>query len=150
MFSYRVQLVQILYLPGSWGGKNELAQCGARRSALCQRCLKEIKAVTPDQMQVLEILGKRYQSGHRMPIRMSKTTGFPGRNAFSPKRGGGGGGSKMQNLQEKRGSKRSEAVSLMRVLVRIVRVWARLGSFSSNPCSKAVQNDHVSAHCLAS
>src|SRR5262249_55044328 len=59
--------------------------------------------------------------------------------------GGGGRGSKMQNSREKRGSKRSEAVILMRVLVGIVRVWVSLGSFSSNRCSKAVQNDHLSA-----
>ena len=30
-----------------------------------------------------------------------------------------------------------------RILVQIVRVWARLSRFSSNLCSKAVQNDHI-------
>ena len=59
------------------------------------------------------------------------------------RKGGWQGGSKMQNLQEIRGSKWSNAVSLERILVGIVRVWARLSSFSSNPCSKAVQNDHI-------
>ena len=49
----------------------------------------------------------------------------------------------MQNPREKRGSKWSNAVNLERILVEIVRVWARLSSFSSNPCSKAVQNDHI-------
>ena len=49
----------------------------------------------------------------------------------------------MQNRQEKRDSKWSKAVSLMRVLVEIVRVRARLRWFSSNPCAKAVQNDHI-------
>ena len=51
----------------------------------------------------------------------------------------------MQNLQEIRGSKWSNPVYLERILVRIVRVWAHLSSFSSNPCSKAVQNDHIKA-----
>src|SRR5690348_2894288 len=49
----------------------------------------------------------------------------------------------MQNPREIRGSKWSKAVYFERILVRIVRVWARLSSFSSNPCSKAVQNDHI-------
>ena len=48
----------------------------------------------------------------------------------------------MQNPREIRGSKWSNPVSFERILVGIVRVWARLSSFSSNPCSKAVQNDH--------
>src|SRR5690242_12479259 len=95
-------------------------------------------------MEVLEILGKRDQSGHRAPMRMSKTTGFPGRNALSPKRGGWQGGSKMQNPREKRGSKWSNPVHFERILVQIARVWAHLSWFSSNPCSKAVQNDHIS------
>ena len=34
------------------------------------------------------------------------------------------------------------AVRFERILVEIVRVWARLSAFSSNPRSKAVQNDH--------
>ena len=96
-------------------------------------------------MEVLEILGKSDQSGHRQPIRMSKTTGFPGRNAISSKRGGWQGGSKMQNPREKRGSKWSNAVHFERILVKIARVWAHLSSFSSNSCSKAVQNDHIQA-----
>ena len=70
-------------------------------------------------MEVLEILGKSNQSGHRKPIRMSKTTGFPGRNALSPKRGGWQGGSKMQNPREKRGSKWSNPVHFERILVQI-------------------------------
>jgi hypothetical protein len=45
-------------------------------------------------MEVLEILGKDDRSGHRVPIRMSKTTGFPGRRSTFPKKGGGGGGVK--------------------------------------------------------
>ena len=49
----------------------------------------------------------------------------------------------MQNLQEKRGSKWSEAVNLERILVEIGRVSAHLSAVSSNPCSKAVQNDHI-------
>ena len=49
----------------------------------------------------------------------------------------------MQNPREKRGSKWSKAVYFERILVRIVRVWAHLSSFSSNSCSKAVQNDHM-------
>ena len=49
----------------------------------------------------------------------------------------------MQDPREKRGSKWSNPVYFERILVRIVRVWARLSSFSSNPCSKAVQNDHI-------
>ena len=49
----------------------------------------------------------------------------------------------MQNSREIRGSKWSEAVYFERILVGIVRVWAHLSSFSSNPCSKAVQNDHI-------
>jgi hypothetical protein len=40
--------------------------------------LKRIKAVRGDQMEVLKILDKSDQSGHRAPIRMSKTTGFSG------------------------------------------------------------------------
>ena len=67
------------------------------------------KAVTPDQMEVLEILGKRNQSGHRTPIRMSKTTGFPGRNVLMRK-GGVAGGVKNAKFQEIRGSKWSNAV----------------------------------------
>ena len=52
-------------------------------------------------MGLLEILGKSNQSGHRMPIRMSKTKGFPGRNAHFPKKGGGGrGGQKCEILGE--------------------------------------------------
>ena len=50
----------------------------------------------------------------------------------------------MQNPREKRGSKWSNPVHFERILVRIVRVWAHLSSFSSNSCSKAVQNDHIS------
>ena len=68
------------------------------------------KAVTPDQMEVLEILGKSDQSGHRMPIRMSKTTGFPGRTRLLMRKGGWQGGSKMQNPRGKRGSKWSKPV----------------------------------------
>src|SRR4029079_13011870 len=49
----------------------------------------------------------------------------------------------MQNPREIRGSKWSKGVYFERILVRIVRVWARLSSFSSNPRSKAVQNDHI-------
>ena len=41
--------------------------------------LLEIEVVTPDHMQVLKKKGNLHQSGHRTPIRMSKTTGFPGR-----------------------------------------------------------------------
>ena len=48
----------------------------------------------------------------------------------------------MQNPREKRGSKWSNPVHFERILVQIARVWAHLSSFSSNPCSKAVQNDH--------
>ena len=59
------------------------------------------------------------------------------------RKGGWQGGSKMQNPREIRGSKWSNPVNFERILVRIVRVWARLSSFSSNPCSKAVQNDHI-------
>ena len=49
----------------------------------------------------------------------------------------------MQNPREIRGSKWSNPVYFERILVEIVRVWARLSAFSSNPCSKAVQNDHI-------
>ena len=106
------------------GRENKLAQRGAKRPALCLRCLKESKAVTPDQMEVLEILGKSDQSGHRMPIRMSKTTGFPGRNRSLMRKGGvAGGGQKCKISREKRGSKWSNPVSLERILVQIVRVW---------------------------
>ena len=49
----------------------------------------------------------------------------------------------MRNPRGKRGSKWSNPVNLKRILVRIVRVWAHLSSFSSNSCSKAVQNDHI-------
>ncbi len=63
------------------------------------------------------------------------------------RKGGWQGGSKMQNPREIRGSKWSEAVYFGRILVRIERVWARLSWFSSNPCSKAVQNDHISPQC---
>ena len=48
-------------------------------------------------MEVLEILGKRDQSGHRVPMRMSKTTGFPGRTDLAPKGGGGRGGQKCKS-----------------------------------------------------
>src|SRR5690349_6548999 len=51
----------------------------------------------------------------------------------------------MHNPREKRGSKWSNPVSFERILVKIMRVWAHLSSFSSNPCSKAVQNDHIKA-----
>ena len=95
------------------------------------------KAVRGDQMEVLENLGKSNQSGHRMPIRMSKTTGFPGRNAIFPKRGGWQGGSKMQDSRGKRGSKWSNPVHFERILVQIVRVRARLSAFSSNPMRKS-------------
>ena len=49
----------------------------------------------------------------------------------------------MQNHREIRGSKWSKGVYLERILVEIVRVWAHLSAFSSNPRSKAVQNDHI-------
>ena len=49
----------------------------------------------------------------------------------------------MRFPREKRGSKWSKAVYFERILVEIVRVWAHLSSFSSNPCAKAVQNDHI-------
>ena len=59
------------------------------------------------------------------------------------KGGGGRGGSKMQNPRGKRGSKRSKAVHLERILVEIARVWARLSSFSSNPGAKETKRDHL-------
>src|SRR6185312_11813222 len=68
---------------------------------------------------------------------------FQGGLDVDEKRGGGRGGSKVQNSRGIRGSKWSEAVYFERILVGIVRVWAHLSSFSSNPCSKAVQNDHI-------
>ena len=55
------------------------------------------KAVTPDQMEVLEILGKRDQSGHRSPSECQKQRDFQGGLDFDEKGGGGRGGSKMQN-----------------------------------------------------
>ena len=73
---------------------------------------------------------------------MSKTTGFPGRNAISPQRGGWQGGSNMQNSREIRGSKRSKGVHFERILVQIVRVQAHLSSFSSNPGANVTEKDH--------
>ena len=32
---------------------------------------------------------------------------------------------------------------------QIVRVWARLSAFSSNPCAKVVQNDHIDSRGVA-
>ena len=83
-------------------GKQAQSRRGAKGSSpgLCLRCFKETKVVSGDQIEVLEILGKKDQSGHRKPIRMSKTTRFPGRNAISPKRGGGRGGQKCRILGE--------------------------------------------------
>ena len=95
-------------------------------------------------MEVLEILGKSDQSGHRMPIRMSKTTGFPGRTRLLMRKGGVAGGVKnAESLGKNAVQSGQKAVYFERILVRIVRVRARLSSFSSNPCSKAVQNDHI-------
>ena len=77
------------------------------------------------------------------PSECQKQRDFQGGTLISCKRGGWQGGSKMQNPREKRGSKWSNPVNFERILVEIVRVWAHLSSFSSNPCSKAVQNDHI-------
>ena len=96
-------------------------------------------------MEVLEILGKNDQSGHLQPIRMSKTTGFPGRNAISSKRGGGRGGSKMQNPREKRGSKWSKAVYFEPHFWSKSREFGRVWFILIEFVPKAVQNDHIQA-----
>ena len=100
------------------------------------------KVVSPDQMEVLEILGKSDQSGHRTPIRMSKTTGFPGRNALSRKRGGGRGGSKMHNSREKPGPKWSNGVYFEPIFRLIASTLSAFELVLIDPCSKVVKNDH--------
>ena len=50
----------------------------------------------------------------------------------------------MAKSPRKRNSLWSRVTVMDRIEVQIARVWAHLRSFSSNPCSKAVQNDHIS------
>ena len=111
---------------------------------LCLRCLKESKAVRGDQIEVLEILGKSDQSGHRTPIRMSKTTGFPGRNVDFPPKGGGGRGGQKCKISGKHAVQSGQTRSIWSAFwsksSEFGRVWV---AFSSNPCSKAVQNDRL-------
>ena len=49
----------------------------------------------------------------------------------------------MQNSREIRGSKWSEGGLFQRILVKLREFWAHLSAFSSNSCSKAVQNDRI-------
>ena len=51
----------------------------------------------------------------------------------------------MQNSRGIRGSKRSKAVSLERILVQIARVRAHLCSFSSNSSANVTKRDRFSS-----
>ena len=85
--------------------------------------------VRGDQEEVLEIRGKTDQNGHRMPIRMSKTTGFPGRTHLDEKGGGGGGGQKCK-ISRKTQLNMVRSGRLGRILVQIERVCAHLSAVS--------------------
>src|SRR5690348_5799528 len=54
----------------------------------------------------------------------------------------------MQKSPRKRSSLWSKVTVMDRIEVQIVRVWAHLSSISSNPCWKAVQNDHIEGPTL--
>ena len=104
-----VQLIADKQLAPIAGAK----QAATRSQRLRVVALRRSKAVTPDQMEVLEILGKDNQSGHRTPIRVSKQRDFQSGLDVDEKGGGWQGGSKMRNLQEIRGSKWSNPVHLI-------------------------------------
>ena len=128
------------------GREDQQAQSrrGAKGSSpgLCLRCFKETKAVRGDQMEVLEILGKSDQSGHRTPIRMSKTTGFPGRNTLSPKRGGWQGGVKNGKSLGKYAVQSGQTRSISSAFWSKSRRVGLVRSFSSNSSTRVTKRDH--------
>ena len=107
--------------------------------------LKRSKAVRGDHMEVLEILGKSDQSGHRVPIRMSKTTGFPGRTRLLPKTGGVAGGSKNAVSP---GKTRFKVVKPGQFGAHFGSNRASLGAFASVRIESVLESDPKRPHPL--